>query len=150
VFKNHQKIEEIVKFDATFPYLETLLYQTNIMIKSLLLITAFFIAGISFSQSSHDSRLLERYSDEELTELKNSEPEEYAVLVNGLERGISIGKIPTEKGKDIQFDGNLDIDPNENHTYISLGIDLKENKYQYFKITGTNMMIGVLPKSLLK
>ena len=124
--------------------------QIKIMIKSLLLITALFMAGISFSQSSHDSRLLERYSDEELTELKNSEPEEYQVLVNALERGIFIGEIPTQKGKDIQFNGELDCDPEEEHTFISLGIELKEREYQYFKISGTNMLVGVLPKRLLK
>lgn len=120
------------------------------MIKSFLLIAALFAASMSFSQSSHDSRLLERYSEEELTELKNSEPEEYQVLVNALERGIFIGEIPTHKGKDIQFDGELDIDPNKEHTFISLDIDLKDNKYQYFKVTGTNMMVGVRPKSVLK
>lgn len=120
------------------------------MIKSLLLITALFMAGISFSQSSHDSRLLEKYSDEELTEMKNSEPEEYQVLMNALERGIFIGKIPTHKDKDVQFDGELDIDPKGDHTFISLGIQLKDNKYQYYKISGTNMLVGVLPKSLLK
>lgn len=124
--------------------------QINIMIKSFLLIAAFFVAGISFSQSSHDSRLLEKYSDEELTELKNSEPEEYTILVNALERGIFIGEIPTQKGKDIQFDGELDCDPEGEHTFVSLGIELKEREYQYFKISGTNMMVGVLPKRLLK
>ena len=121
------------------------------MIKSILLIAALFAASISFSQSSHDSRLLERFTEEELTELKNAEPEEYEVLVNALERGIFIGEIPTQKGKDIQFDGELDFNhKEEGHTFISLGIELKEREYQYFKISGTNMMVGVLPKRLLK
>lgn len=120
------------------------------MIKSILIVAVLFITSIGFSQSSHDSRLLEKYSEEQLTELKNAHPEEYGVLVNALERGIFIGEIPNQKGKDVQFDGELDIDPSADHTFISLGIELKENNYQYFKITGTNMMVGVLPKSLLK
>lgn len=120
------------------------------MIKSILLVAILVMASIGFSQSSHDSRLLERYSEEELTELKNSQPEEYTILVNALKRGVFIGEIPTQEGKDIQFDGELDVDPEGEHTFISLGIELKERNYQYFKISGTNMMVGVLPKRLLK
>lgn len=120
------------------------------MMKSFLLIAIIFIASFGFSQSSHDNRLLEKYSEKELTELKTEQPEEYQILVNALERGIFIGEIPTQKGKDIQFDGELDIDPSAEHTFLSLGIKLKENNYQYFRITGTNKMVGVLPKSLLK
>lgn len=120
------------------------------MMKSFLLAATLFIASIGFSQSSHDSRLLEKYSEAELTEIKNSQPDQYQILVNALDKGIFIGEIPTQKGKDIQFDGELDIDPNKEHTFISLGIVLKENNYQYFKISGTNMMVGVLPKRLLK
>lgn len=120
------------------------------MIKTFLIVFALFLANLGFSQSSHDSRLLEKYSDSELTELQNTQPEEYKILVNALERGIFIGEIPTQKGKDIQFDGELDCDPEGDHTFISLGIELNEREYQYFKITGTNMMVGVLPKRLLK
>lgn len=120
------------------------------MMKSLLFVAIIFLASFGFSQSTHDSRLLERYSESELTELKETEPEEYQVLVNALERGIFIGEIPTQKGKDVQFDGEIDIDPSGEHTFISLGIELKETNYQYFKIKGTNMLVGVLPKSLLK
>lgn len=120
------------------------------MIKSILLVAILVMASIGFSQSSHDSRLLERYSEAELTEIKNSEPEEYKILVSALDKGIFIGEIPTHKDKDVQFDGELDIDPTKDHTFISLGIELKENKYQYFKITGTNMLVGVRPKSVLK
>jgi hypothetical protein len=120
------------------------------MIKSLLIIAVFFVSSVGFSQSSHDTRLLEKYSEEQLTELKNSQPEEYKVLVNALERGIFIGEIPTQEGKDIQFDGELNVDLSIEHTFISLGIELKEREYQYFKITGTNMLVGVLPKRLLK
>ena len=118
--------------------------------KSFLFIAIIMVATFSFSQSNHDSRLLEKYQEAELTELNSVQPEEYQILVNALERGIFIGKIPTQKGKDVQFDGELDVDPEGAHTFISLGIELKENNYQYFKITGTNMMVGVLPKSLLK
>lgn len=120
------------------------------MIKFTLVMAVILTSILSYAQSDHDVRLLERYTESELTTLKNSEPETYSILLNALEKGIFIGEIPTQKGKDVQFDGSLDIDPDANHTFISLGIELKENNYQYFKITGTNKMVGVLPKSLLK
>lgn len=120
------------------------------MMKLILVVVVVLITAFGYAQSDHDVRLLERYTESELTTLEESEPEAYAVLLNALEKGIFIGEIPTQKGKDVQFDGALDIDPEEEHTFISLGIELKENNYQYFKITGTNKMVGVLPKSLLK
>lgn len=119
------------------------------MTKIIALLTLLFVVSIGYSQQ-HDSRLLERYSTEELDELQQENPTEYQVLHKALEKAIFIGPIPTEKGSDVQFDGELEIDPNEEHTFISLGITLKENEYQYFKIQGTNQMVGVLPKSLIK
>jgi hypothetical protein len=120
------------------------------MIKIILTTLTFFIGLSSFSQSNHDERLLAKYSIEVLNKMKTDSPEEYSILLNALERGIFIGDIPTEKGKDVKFDGELAIDPSKKHDFISLGIELKENEYQYFKITGTNKLVGVLPKSLLK
>ncbi|MEX1190854.1 MAG: hypothetical protein WEA99_02690 [Brumimicrobium sp.] len=120
------------------------------MVKITTIIAVIFFTTSVFSQSNHDQRLLEKYSEKELTELQTNDPSEYKVLNNALEKGVFIGEIPTQKGKDVQFNGELDIVPSKDHTFISLGIDLKENEYQYFKIKGTNQMVGVLPKSLLK
>lgn len=120
------------------------------MIKKMLVFVALFIGVASFSQSNHDDRLIKKYGRETLDQMATKNPTEYTVLTNALERAIFIGDIPTEKGKDIQFDGELTIDPSKKHDFISLGIELKENNYQYFKISGTNKLVGVLPKSLLK
>ena len=107
------------------------------------------LISVGFSQI-HDSRLLQKFTKNELDELKLNDPEEYQFLNTALEKAIFIGKIPTQKGKDINFDGELDIDPEGEHTFVSLGIEIKENHYQYFKITGTDQLVGVLPKSLIK
>lgn len=120
------------------------------MIKKILTLLALFIGIASFSQTNHDDRLIKKYGQEILDEMVAKNPSEYSVLTNALERAVFIGDIPAEKGKDIQFDGELTIDPSKKHDFISLGIELKENNYQYFKISGTNKLVGVLPKSLLK
>ena len=116
-----------------------------------LLIQIFIFFGfIAFSFSQHDQRLLIKYSQNELDAMKSNDYENYKILENALDKGIFIGEIPTEKSKEIVFDGELAINLNETHTFLSLGITLKENEYQYFKIKGTNKLVGVLPKSLLK
>ncbi len=109
----------------------------------------FFLVSYSISFAQHHPDLLKRYSTEKLDELEASNPEEYKILNNALERGTFIGPIPEEKAKSITFDGELAIDPDADHNFITMGITLKENKYQYFQIKGTDQMVGVLPKSLL-
>lgn len=119
------------------------------MIKKIITICFLSLAAITYSQEKHDARLLERYTSEELTTIQMENPEEYEILVHALEVGISIGDIQEGEGKDLVFDGELDKDPNKEHTYISLGVDLIDNKYQYFKFKGTNKMVIVRPKNLI-
>lgn len=131
--------------------LERLEYVAKKQIMKIFISLLVFITSTSlvFSQN-HDSRLLEGYTKIELDEMKASQPEEYDFLEKALDKAIFIGAIPQQKGKDIQFDGELDIDPNTEHTFLTLDIKLKENRYQYFKIKDTDQMVGVLPKSLIK
>ena len=113
--------------------------------------TTFFILTIAvfgYSQNNHDTRLLERYTSEELTALQNNNPEEYEIIVHALKVGISIGEYQAGEGKDIVFDGELDKDPNKEHTYISLGIELID-RYQYYMFKGTNKMVIVRPKNYI-
>jgi len=114
---------------------------------SLVILLSFFTFGYS---QDHDNRLLQKYSVEELDKMKSNSPNEYKFLNTALDKAIFIGEIPQEKGKDVKFDGELELDPSKEHTFLSLGIVLKDNEYQYFKIIGTDQMVGVLPKSLIK
>lgn len=119
------------------------------MIKTITLCFLLSAAFIGYAQENHDARLLERYSAQELTSLQNNNPEEYTILDHALKVGISIGDIQEGKGKEIVFDGEIDKDPSLPHTYISLGLELKDNRYQYYKFKGTNKMVIVRPKNLI-
>ena len=119
------------------------------MLKTIMICLLFLVTFQGYTQENHDTRLLEKYSAEELTNLQNTDPEEYEILDHALEVGISIGEIPTQKGKDIVFDGEIDKDPNLQHTYISLGLELIDGRYQYYKFKGTNQMVIVRPKNLI-
>ncbi len=95
-----------------------------------------------------DQRLLGKYTKKEIVKMQESNPNEYQFLVNALDKGLFISEIPAEKAKDVVFDGTLKIDPKGTHTFISLKKDILE-RYQYYKIEGTNMMVVILPRIFL-
>ena len=119
------------------------------MFKKIIMFLLISVTFYGYSQENHDKRLLERYSNEELSGMQSDNPQEYEIILHALEVGISIGDIPTAKGKNIIYDGEIDKDPNLEHTYISLGLELKNNAYQYYKFKGTNKMVIVRPKNLI-
>lgn len=119
------------------------------MLKRIILFFLISVTFYGYSQENHDKRLLERYSSTELTSIQNNDPEEYEIIVHALKVGISIGDIQEGEGKEIVFDGEIDKDPNLEHTYISLGLELKDNTYQYYKFKGTNKLVIVRPKNLI-
>jgi|SRR5690554_1728338 len=114
------------------------------MLRRIIVCLLIIPALMGRAQDAHDERLLERYSVEELNTMQSENPEEYAILDHALEVGISIGDI--QEGKEIVFDGVLDKDPNQAHTYISLGLELIDNKYQYYRFKDSNKMVIVRPK----
>jgi hypothetical protein len=111
----------------------------------LLLVVGFsqFVASQDF-----DARLLGKYSKQEIKKMQESNPNEYQFLVNALDKGLFISEIPAEKAKDVVFDGTLKIDPKGTHTFITLKKEILE-RYQYYKIEGTNMMVVILPRIFL-
>lgn len=119
------------------------------MLKKIIMCFLISASFYGYAQENHDARLLERYSNEELTSIQNQNPEEYEILVHALKVGISIGDIEEGEGKEIVYDGEIDKDPSLDHTYISLGLELKNNTYQYFKFKGTNKLVIVRPKNLI-
>lgn len=116
------------------------------MLKKIITLSLLFVAIFSYSQEEFDARLLERYSAQELTEMQKNNPEELKILNRALEVGISIGPIQEGKDQKIPFNGEIEGDPNKEQTFISLGLDLK-NEYQYYRFKGTDQMVIVRPKN---
>lgn len=96
-----------------------------------------------------DNRLLARYTASELKSMQKNDPNQYQFLINALDRGVFIAEIPAEKAKDIVWDGVLNIDPKGTYTFISLGKKIT-NRYQRYKIEGTNMILSIYPKLYLE
>jgi hypothetical protein len=114
------------------------------MLKNTLLLLILASSFYGFSQEI-DKRLLARYSREEMLQLQKNDPAEYNFLINAVNKGVFISEIPTQKGKDIVFDGTLEIDPNGTYTFISLGKEIT-TRYQYYKIAGSTKMLTIQPR----
>jgi len=107
-----------------------------------------FVCSTSYTQT-YDTRLEPFYSKAEIQKMIQEDVASYKFIVNALNKALFIAVIPAEKEADIQFDGTLEIDPNLTHTYLSLGLEITD-KYQYYKIEGTNQMVVVYPRIFLE
>jgi hypothetical protein len=106
------------------------------------------ISTISFGQT-YDSRLEPHYTKEQIQTMIKEDVATYKFLINCLNKAIFIADIPAEKAKDIMFNGEIQIDPNAKHTFLSLGLQITD-EYQYYKVEGTNKMLVVLPRIFME
>jgi hypothetical protein len=118
------------------------------MKKLLLAISLIFMIGTNLEAQEIDSRLLVKYKKSEIKKMMAENPSEYQFELNALNRGMFISEIPAEKGKDIVFDGEIKLNLEKEHTYLSLGKNIID-RYQYFKIKGTNKMVVIQPRIFL-
>jgi hypothetical protein len=116
--------------------------------KKMILSCSLLISAASAFAQNFDQRLESYYTQEQIQDLIENDPETYHFLVNALNKAIFIAEIPQEKAP-VQYNGTLFIDPNETHTFLSLGLEITD-MYQYFKIEGTNKMLVVLPRIFLE
>jgi hypothetical protein len=117
--------------------------------KKLLFATSLILMiGSNLEAQEIDSRLLEKYKKSEIKKMIAENPAEYQFEINALNRGMFISEIPTEKGKDIVFDGEIKLNLDKQHTYLSIGKEILD-RYQYFKIKGTTKMVVIQPRIFL-
>ena len=118
------------------------------MKKLLLALSLVLVIGTNLEAQEIDSRLQVKYKKSEIKKMMIENPTEYQFELNALNRGMFISEIPTEKGKDIVFDGEIKLNLDKEHTYLSLGKEIID-RYQYFKIKGTNKMVVIQPRIFL-
>ncbi len=120
----------------------------NLFLKSVFFGLLLALSSDIFCQT-YDTRLEPHYSREEIQKMIREDVARYKFLVNCLNKAIFIAEIPAEKADGIKFNGTLNIDPDQNHTFLSLGLAITE-EYQYYKIEGTNKMLVVMPLVFLE
>lgn len=119
--------------------------------RNSIIVCSFIFSLFSFTSvfaQNMDERLLVKYNKAEIETMMKSQPAEYQFLINALDKGMFISEIPFEKNENISFDGTLNIDPYGSHNFLTIGKEIKD-RYQYFKISGTTMMVVILPRIYL-
>lgn len=105
----------------------------------LLLSAAFLTLSIGFvSAQNYDSRLLKKFSNDELAAMEQNDPKSLNRYEYALDHAMYVTDIPSGKSADLQV-----ITLNgEGQTFADLGLDII-NSNQYFKIEGTDKMLVV-------
>lgn len=120
------------------------------MKRSITLFTLFitFSFGTLFGQQSEfDERLLAKYTVEEIAAM---DADELVFNTYCIDHAFVVMPLPSEKEGNMAIDGSKDISDLENINFFDLNIVLKEDQYQYFRISGTDQMLAVKPKFLIK
>lgn len=60
-----------------------------------------------------------------------------------LENALTFMPIPEEKRQSVTFDGNLPAMLPEGSTYKDYGLELKEDRTQYYSVQGSNKVLAV-------
>lgn len=113
------------------------------------LIGMLLLMGTTSFAQTYDSRLEPHYTKDQIQTMIREDVATYKFLVNCLNKAIFIADIPAEKANDIKFNGDLKIDIDKNHTFLSLGLEITE-EYQYYRIEGTTKMLVVLPRIFME
>lgn len=111
--------------------------------KNILFLTFVFSSLFSFSQSNEkfDKRLLVKFSNTELIDLKNNQTEKFLIYEYCLDNATYFAEVP--KGKDIKnrLSGEVEINDINNYNFYSLDITPLENDYQYFTVKDKNILL---------
>jgi len=85
-----------------------------------------------------DARLLEKFKQSELQDLKANAPEKLKCLTYALDHGMYIAESGNTKGASLQEIAA----PQDGQTYLDLGLEISDVN-QYFQIAGENKILVV-------
>ena len=100
---------------------------------TILSFSLLFIGGINAQEI--DSRLLEQYSEAEIYEMEENDPEALAIFVYALDHAIYYLDVPVDK--EVSF-SSIRI-ANDKLNFVDLGLEIKDQN-QYFLVEGKNVI----------
>lgn len=115
----------------------------------LFLFTMFLMADSS-AQTSWDQRLLSRYAESELAEMKKSDPAKLEYLNKVVRSGWQIMDLPSQKADAHEIRGTVEIKDMKNVDLFALGLFPETKNYQYYRIAGTSKMLVVLSEEMIR
>ena len=112
--------------------------------KTFLIITCLMVTNIFTAQSDKfDHRLLEKFSQNELEDLKQNSPDRFKTIVYCMDHGYYFVDIPDSKNINERISGEITIKDLNNFNFLLLEIPFLENDYQYFKVKGKDKLLVV-------
>jgi hypothetical protein len=117
------------------------------MIKKLFLIACFgaFFCAYTMAQDV-DQRLLVKYSEAELVDMKKKNNAEYEFQLYCLDNAFSKVTYSSEKGGNYP---ELTL-PTATSTYLDLGLSILKDKNQAYKLAGTNELLVLNSEIVLR
>lgn len=117
--------------------------------KKLLFFSAFSLFSIcSFGQErTYSKYLLEHF---EKTELDMKSEDEIRYLEFVAQNAFVINEFPEEKSDNTNRYKIIELNTGEVDDFYDLNIEMLENDFQYFKIRGSNLLLVVKSKAIVK
>ena len=112
--------------------------------KTFLITLCLIVTNFLTAQSDKfDQRLLEKFSQNELEEMKSNSPDRFKTIEYCLDHGYYFVDIPQSKDINERISGEVIINDLNNFNLLLLDITFLENDYQYFKIKNIDKLLVV-------
>ena len=109
------------------------------------------LGSMLFGQNTEfDSRLLVKYSVEELNEIKKENPSEIKFLTYCLDNAFYIGDYPKEKEGKINLDGVKQVENINEINLYELNIEILDGRNQLFSINNNSKLLVVYDTKFLR
>ena len=106
-----------------------------------------FSGSMLFGQNTEfDSRLLVKYSVEELNNIEKENPSEIRFLLHCIESAQYITPFPEGKEGAVEIIGEMEIRDINNINFFELNVELIQDNYQYYAIKDSNMLLVIKSK----
>ncbi len=106
-----------------------------------------FSGSMLFGQNTEfDSRLLVKYSVEELNNIEKENPSEIRFLLHCIESAQYITPFPEGKEGVVEIIGEMEIRDINNINFFELNVELIQDNYQYYAIKDSNMLLVIKSK----
>jgi hypothetical protein len=113
----------------------------------VVLISVMFSGSMLFGQNTEfDSRLLVKYSVEELNKIEKENPSEMRFLLHCIENAQYITPFPEGKEGAVEIIGEVEIRDINNINFFELDVELIQDNYQYYTIEGSEMLLVIKSK----
>jgi len=113
----------------------------------IILISIMFSGSMLFGQNTEfDSRLLVKYSVEELNNIEKENPSEIRFLLHCIESAQYITPFPEGKEGAVEIIGEMEIRDINNINFFELNVELIQDNYQYYTIKDSNMLLVIKSK----